>query len=112
MAGQNLDTHDWTGAQIVRNGEPASRREAGKTAFVVWRNEDNPVYYLITPERERPRLPDPFERLTWDYVKTVWESGGQRVGFSEAEAKRDFEGRGFHLLRIQGNAMTVVRDLA
>jgi hypothetical protein len=48
-------------------------------------------------------LPSPLDRIAWSHFKTVIESGRPRVGFSEADAKRDIDEQGFHLVRVTVN---------
>jgi hypothetical protein len=74
----------------------------------VWKCSADRGLYLITPGEtipaEAPACPDG----AWRFVKAVREEGRSRVGFSEADAKRDFDRQGFHIVRV--DVQTSVRS--
>lgn len=106
------NTHDWIGARVVtpdtEAGQTAARRDPrDPVTFHVWKCSADRRLYLITPSDSIPANAPACEHGTWRFVKAVREEGRARVGFSEADAKRDIDQSGFHLVRI--DVQTTVR---
>ena len=91
---------DWTGAELVRPGEPhSSRPVAGGMTFQVFRASNEPDEFLVTDQEGASRLPRR-RAGTWLPFRALPETGRPRVGFSEEEAKRDIASKGFHVVKV------------
>ncbi len=99
------NTHDWIGARVVTpdadGGQNAGRQDPqNPTTFHVWKCSADRRLYLITATDSIPADAPACPEGSWRFVKAFQEEGRSRVGFSEADAKRDMNERGFHIVRI------------
>ena len=91
---------DWTGAELVRPGEPhSSRPSAGGMTFHVLRASNQPDEFLVTDEAGSAHPPKR-RSGTWLPFRVLRETGRPRVGFSEEDAKRDIASKGFHHVKV------------
>jgi hypothetical protein len=89
---------DWVGARKVLPGV-APRAVKGGLTFHVFRASTDHRLFLVA-DRAAVSAPPPATGGTWQKLKTLRETGQPRIGFSEAEAKRDIVRKGYHLCRV------------
>lgn len=108
----NARTHDWIGARVVDRSAAESGESPGAAArdaftFHVWKCSTDRRLYLVTATETIPDSAPSCPDGAWRFVKSVWEEGRPRVGFSEVDAKRDIQKQGFHTVRV--DVQTTVR---
>mgnify|MGYP006446671081 CR=1 FL=1 len=102
----NVKTHDWIGARVVHPSAPPDNALGGGgdagdlLTFFVWKCSADRRLYLITGAETLPDNAPICPKGHWHFVKSVREEGRHRVGFSEADAKRDIMKDGFHAVRL------------
>jgi len=89
---------DWAGAEVLQRGERHAQR-TGSLTFHLFRASNNRDLFLVTDHGEASRLPE-CPGGAWQLFKVLPETGKPRIGFSEADAKRDIAQLGYHLGRI------------
>jgi hypothetical protein len=78
--------------------------------FFVWKCSADRRLYLVTASETVPDNAPACATGHWRFVKSLREEGRARVGFSEAEAKRDIAKQGFHAVRIDVETQVRAHD--
>jgi hypothetical protein len=102
------ESHDWTGAALVRSGEASVVPKPDAFVFHLWRCPARRELHLLTGADSLDAVPEVIRELGWDRSKRISETGQPRIGFVEADAKRDIAARGFHLVRVARNRIEPV----
>ncbi|HEX9702349.1 MAG TPA: hypothetical protein VGA19_05815 [Rhodospirillales bacterium] len=92
---------DWVGAAIRPGGERGPlRAKPGGMTFHVYRATNDHLLFAVVDKSDPAAFPPCPKGGTWEFFKTVPETGHRRIGFSEKEARADIERQGYHLNRI------------
>ena len=90
---------DWVGAELLKRGERHGVR-TGTTEFHVFRASNDNDLFLVTDQKSSKSLPSCPRGGQWAAFKVIPMTGRPRVGFDEADAKRDIARRGYHLVQL------------
>ena len=93
---------DWTGAEVLGIGERHAQ-PVSSVRFHVYRASNDEDVFLIADHGDTARLPG-CPSGAWRPFRILPETGKPRIGFSEAEAKRDIARQGYHLVRVRSLA--------
>lgn len=90
---------DWLGA--IKGDRLRARKTIvpNPTTFHIFRASTVPSMFGVTDADDSGKLPPCPDGGEWIYFKRFEESGQQRVGLSEAEAKADIRKQGYHIAR-------------
>jgi len=90
---------DWIGAKVNLPDE-RRRQKADGTKFHIFRAHGMRLTFAITDGKKPPARAGLGRSVDWEFLKTVDESGGRRVGFVEADAKKAIAEKGYLLVKL------------
>jgi len=90
---------DWIGAKVNLPGEK-HRPKANGTKFHIYRAQGMRLTFAVTDGKKPPARAGLGRSVDWELLKTVEESGGRRVGFTEADAKKAIAEKGYLLVKL------------
>lgn len=90
---------DWIGAKVNLPGEKRHQKVNGKK-FHIFRAHGMRLTFAITDGKKPPARAGLGRSVDWEFLKTVDESGGRRVGFAEADAKKAIAEKGYLLVKL------------
>jgi hypothetical protein len=90
---------DWIGAKVNLPGEK-HRQKTNGTKFHIYRAHGMRLTFAITDGKKPPARAGLGRSIDWEFLKTVDESGGRRVGFAEADAKKAIAEKGYLLVKL------------
>jgi hypothetical protein len=91
---------DWIGAAVGRLGEKRAEI-VDPVTFHVFQSSAESVKFALSDREDAGLLPPCSDGGDWLYFKRFTETGQRRVGLSEAAAKADIGGRGYHLVSFE-----------
>ena len=99
---------DWVGARQVYPGNGPKRKIMNPDKFHIYRASNDHGLFAITVSEYMAKLPPCPGDGKWEQFKVVVETGQQRVGFSEEEAKKDIMKQGYHLCKVDVKVEEIV----
>ena len=99
---------DWVGARQVYPGNGPKRKIMNPDKFHIYRASNNHGLFAITFSQYMAKLPPCPGDGIWEQFKVVIETGQQRIGFSEEEAKKDIMKQGYHLCKVEVKVEEIV----
>ena len=91
----------WIGAAVVRGPETTGTNIADPIAFHIFRAANEGALFAVTDSQDPSKLPTLPNNGEWIFFKWFTETGQERIGLSETEAKADIEKQGYHLSRVR-----------
>jgi hypothetical protein len=90
---------DWIGAKVNLPGEKRRQKTDG-TKFHIYRAHGMRLTFAVTGGKKPPARVGLGKSVDWEFLKTVDESGGRRVGFAETDAKKAIAEKGYLLVKL------------